>query len=74
VDELGLFTLADLSRDHAIYAFCDPCGRSVKLPTDRLAAVYGTRFKILDLRHRLTCRECGVRTGEIRIVYAVSAR
>jgi hypothetical protein len=69
--ELGLHTLADLSEHHAIYAFCDPCGRSVKLDPARLAAMYGQRFSIAELKLRLTCRSCGERTRQIRIVYAV---
>jgi hypothetical protein len=71
VSETGLYTLADLSEYHAIYAFCDPCNRSVKLNPSRLAAMYGQRFSIAELKHRLTCRSCGERTREIRIVYSI---
>lgn len=69
--ERGLNTLADLGDQHAIYAFCDPCKRSERLNTDRIAAVYGADFTIAELKHRLTCRNCGARPRQIRITYVV---
>jgi len=57
-----------------IFAFCDPCGRSTKLSTDRLVAVYGPEFTVQDLKRRLTCSKCGDRPREIRITYAVPSR
>lgn len=69
-----LRTLADLGDRHAIYAFCDPCGRSVQLNAARLAALYGAEFTIAELRHRLTCHNCRARPRQIRIVYTLSPR
>lgn len=59
----GLNTLADLGDSHVIYADCDPCGRSVKLITGRLASMYGAGFTIAQLKHR-----------DIRSVYSVPSR
>ena len=54
-----------------IWAFCHTCDRSTELKTHQLVAVYGAEFAIADLKRRLTCRKCGERPREIRIVYAV---
>ena len=70
----GLDTLADLGDRHVIHSMCDPCGRSTELKTHQLIAVYGAEFAIADLKRWLTCRKCGDRPREIRIVYAVSSR
>ena len=72
--ETGLKTLADLGDDHAVYALCDTCRRSVRLNPARLAAAYGAAFTIAELRHRLTCRSCGARPRQIRITYVVPSR
>lgn len=74
MQEIRLETLADLARNHAIFAFCHACDRSTRLSTDRLAAVYGSALRIDDLKRRLACSQCGERTREIRIVYAVPSR
>ena len=50
------------------------CDRSTELKTHQLIAVYGAEFAIADLKRRLTCRKCGDRPREIRIVYAVPSR
>ena len=68
----GLNTLADLGDSHAIYADCDRCSRSIKLNGARLAAIYGAELTIAELKHRLTCRNCGARPRQIRIVVAHS--
>ena len=70
----GLDTLADLGDSHVIFAFCDPCGRSTRLNTVRLIAVYGAGFAVQDLKRRLTCSRWGERPREIRIVYSVPSR
>ena len=72
--ESGLNTLADLGDSHAIYADCRLCCRSVKLSTKQLSRTYGAEFTIAALRYRLTCRNCGARPRDIRIVYAVRSR
>ena len=71
VAEIRLYTLGDLGDKHVIFALCGPCGRSVKLSTARLAAVYGAALTINQLKRRLACTECGVRRREIRIVFAL---
>ena len=68
--ETSLATIADLGDSHVIYAFCTACRRDTQLETPRLAAVYGPRLLISELRERLTCRKCGGRSREIRIVYS----
>ena len=70
----GLDTLAGLGDRHVIWAFCHACDRSTELKTHQLIAVYGAEFAIADLKRRLTCRKCGDRPREIRIVYAVPSR
>jgi hypothetical protein len=70
----GLNTLADLGDSHVIYSDCDRCSRSVKLNTAQLSRKYGAELTIAALRYRLTCRNCGGRPRDIRIVYPVSTR
>jgi hypothetical protein len=72
--ERGLNTLADLGDRHVVFAVCDPCGRSTKLSTPRLIAVYGAKLAIQDLKRRLTCSKCRERPRDIRIVYSVPPR
>jgi len=74
VPRLGLNTLADLGASHAIYADCDACSRSIRLDAARLGAVHGPQLSIAELKHRLTCRNCGARPRQIRIVYVVPSR
>ena len=70
----GLNTLADLGDSHVIYADCPLCSRSVKLNTAQLSRRYGAELTIAALKYRLTCRTCGARPRQIRIVYATAAR
>ena len=70
----GLNTLADLGDSHVIYADCPLCSRSVELNTTRLSRRYGAELTIAALKYRLTCRNCGARPREIRIVYSVPLR
>jgi len=67
----GLNTLGELGDSHVIYADCDRCSRSIKLSTARYIALYGAELTIKALKHRLTCRNCGARPLQIRIVYVV---
>jgi hypothetical protein len=69
----GLNALGELV-DHVIYADCRVCSRSVKLNTAQLSRKYGADFTIAALRYRLTCRNCGARPRDIRIVYSVPSR
>src|SRR5688572_31482432 len=61
----GLNTLGELGNSHVIYADCRLCSRSVKLSTAQLSRKYGAEFTIAELRHRLTCRNCGARPRDI---------
>ena len=70
----GLDTLAGLGERHTIWAFCPTCDRSTELRPHQLVAVYGGEFTIAELKRRLTCRKCGERPREIRIVYVVPSR
>jgi hypothetical protein len=67
-------TLADLGDNHAIYSDCRPCNRSIRLNTQRLAAMYGTELTLAEFKYRLTCRECGARPRQVRITYVVPSR
>jgi hypothetical protein len=70
----GLNTLADLGDSHVIYADCRLCSRSVKLNSAQLSRKYGAELAIAALKYRLTCRNCGARPREIRIVYSIPSR
>ena len=70
----GLNTLADLGDSFAIYADCPLCSRSVKLNTGQLSRRYGAELTIAALKYGLTCRNCGARPRDIRIVYSVPSR
>jgi C4-type Zn-finger protein len=70
----GLNTLADLGDSHVIYADCPLCSRSVKLNTAQIGRRYGRELTIAALKYRLTCRNCGARPREIRIVYSMPSR
>ena len=70
----GLDTLADLGDRHVIWAFCNACDRSTRLSTHQLVAVYGADFTISELKGRLSCRNCGDRPREIRIVASKRCR
>ena len=70
----SLDTLADLGDRHVIYSDCGPCNRSIRLSTKRLAALYGAELTIAELKHRLTCRNCGARPRQIRIVFVAPSR
>ncbi len=72
--ERGLNALADLGDELVIWAFCNACDRETRLSTPRLIAVYGGGLEIGDLKRRLTCRNCGARPCDIRIVYSVASR
>ncbi len=74
VGEIGLHTIGDLGDRHVIYAHCGPCRRSVPLETSRLIAMFGARVTIPELRNRLTCRRCGIRSNDIRIVFSLPSR
>ena len=72
--EITLDTIGDLGERHVLYAFCSMCRRDTQLETPRLAAVYGAGLRISELRKRLTCKKCGARSREIRIVFSLPAR
>jgi hypothetical protein len=61
--------ILDLADRFEIYALCPPCGRMEALPCAALINRFGADVTITDLRPRLRCRQCGTRSGEIRVVY-----
>ncbi|MBP2301585.1 hypothetical protein [Azospirillum picis] len=54
-------SLENLHDGARLYAFCDPCGRSVTLDVPDLIERLGGGFPVTALRGRLTCKECGRR-------------
>ncbi len=71
MQEIVVDTIGALRDTHLVYAFCTACRRDTQLDLARLAAVYGGGLTLGDLRERLTCRRCGGRSREIRIVYGL---
>jgi hypothetical protein len=66
-------TVAALAERFTIFAFCLACRRDARLDPGRLVAVYGPALTIAELRERVTCRKCGGRTRELRIVCTMPA-
>jgi hypothetical protein len=62
-------TLADLVERFQLYAVCSDCERMERLSLEPLMERLGGALEISEVRKRLRCRGCGVRTGDIRIVY-----
>jgi hypothetical protein len=61
--------LSELQGSFEVYALCPPCGRMEALPLAALIERLGPEVTLSDLRPRLRCRVCGVRSGELRVVY-----
>ena len=62
-------TLADLSRSFQLYAVCVSCQRMERLPLAALIDRLGREFLVTELRSKLRCQRCQVRTEDLRIVY-----
>ena len=62
-------TLGDLLESFQLYAVCTGCERMERVGIQKLVDAYGTDLAIEQVRTRLRCSGCSVRTGDIRIVY-----
>lgn len=61
--------LSELVDRFAVYALCLPCGRMEALDVAGLLQRLGVDSTLDDLRPRLRCRVCGMRSRELRVVY-----
>jgi hypothetical protein len=61
--------LTDLLESFRVYALCVPCGRMEAVDLDAAVAILGEAGTVMDLRHRVRCRDCGQHTRDIRVVY-----
>ncbi|MFM7119949.1 MAG: hypothetical protein ACKOZX_06830 [Gammaproteobacteria bacterium] len=61
--------LSELVDRFAVYALCLPCGRMEALDVAGLLQRLGASSTLDDLRPRLRCRVCGMRSQELRVVY-----
>ena len=66
--EIRVDTISDLAPGCSIYAFCDACQHSAKLNLVKLRMRYGPGLRLDALKRCVTCRRCGRRTAEIRLV------
>ena len=62
-------TLSDLIGNFQLYAVCVPCRRMVKLELPELRKKLGAATPLSHVRQRVRCRNCHMRTRDIRIVY-----
>ena len=62
-------TLNDVIGNFQLYAVCAPCGRMVKLDLPKLRDKFGAATPLTQIRHHVRCRNCQLRTGDIRIIY-----
>jgi hypothetical protein len=65
-------TLGDIQDRFRLYAVCSDCNRMELVEMALLVAQLGVATTVDTVRRRLRCRGCGVRTGDIRIVYVGS--
>ncbi len=61
--------LGELLESFALYAVCDTCRRTAPVDLTLLIDKYGPEYLIDDVRQRLFCNTCKVRTQALRIVY-----
>jgi len=64
-----MLTLADLVTEFELHAVCIRCERMERLDLQQLLSHVPDTCTVAELRTRVTCRECGLRTHDIRIVY-----
>jgi hypothetical protein len=62
-------TMGDLIESFQLYAVCTDCERMEQVSIQKLIDTHGEELPIEQVRKRLRCRDCGMRTGDIRIVY-----
>jgi len=62
-------TLSDIADSFLLYAVCADCDRMESVPIPGLIERLGGNTEVTSIRRRVRCRECGSRTGDIRIVY-----
>ncbi len=62
-------TIGDLIESFQLYAVCTDCERMERVAIQKLVDAYGEDLLIEQVRTRLRCGGCAVRTGDIRIVY-----
>ncbi|MCP5181505.1 MAG: hypothetical protein H6993_03650 [Pseudomonadales bacterium] len=61
--------LIDLVASFRLYAVCIPCGRMHALDVPALIRQLGPDACVTDVRLRVRCRRCGLRTRDVRVVY-----
>lgn len=67
-------TIKDLTTSFHLYAVCVTCARMEQLPIERLTNDLGSETSLADIRRRVRCKCCGVRSADIRIVYVGPCR
>jgi hypothetical protein len=61
--------MSDLIESFQLYAVCTDCERMEQVSIQKLIETHGEDLLIDQVRKRLRCSGCRVRTGDIRIVY-----
>lgn len=61
--------MGDLIESFQLYAVCTDCERMEQVSIRKLIDAHGESLTIEQVRTRLRCSGCAVRTGDIRIVY-----
>ena len=64
-----MHSLNDLLESFHLYAECERCQRSVQLSIEKLIERLGGDFPITDVRTRLRCTSCCIRSQDVRIVF-----
>lgn len=62
-------TLGDLEKRFELYAICIGCRRMERLDIAALITTLGASCSVGEVRSRVRCKQCGHRTGDIRIAY-----
>jgi hypothetical protein len=62
-------TLSDLIHSFHLHAICEECQRNAQLDINALIKKLGGQTKVKQLRSKLRCSVCKVRTEDIRVVY-----
>lgn len=67
-------TIQDITASFHLYAVCVACVRMERLPIEQLMEDLGPHTPLEEVRRRLRCRHCGVRSADMRIVYVGPCR